>query len=71
MLSIFQFRLHFHYIRGMLHVGEFKFHPGVSFVVFFRDTRTSHLGLKSENFHLVVEMNILTFLHDILNVFIL
>ena len=38
----------------MLHVGEMRFTPVWNFNpgwIFFRDTRTFHLGLETENFH--------------------
>ena len=36
----------------MLHEGEVKFHPAMTF---FWDTRTFHLGLKTESFHPAVK----------------
>ena len=47
-------KIHIMTLRGMLHVGEVKFTPGVKFqprVNFFWDTRTFQLGMKTENVH--------------------
>ena len=51
----------------MLHVGEVKFTPAWEFL------RYTYLSPRAENWNFPPqgEMDILTFLHDILNVFIL